>query len=388
MSVSGRGPRREERTFTRYVRALDPEGNPPDEERFLLLWKTLRAALRSELKKRGLWAGSPRYVGIYGWETWAASAPPSGGDHERPQTALDELVGECYLFVFVDRLRSLRAQLQLKPNIDGLIFLSLRHFLYERQREHDPVGYRVFEVARAAVRRAVARQSLQVWAGDPRIRNDTLLGWSAPAGAPPGRIERPRVGPWIRELMPDLVAARGRALAAVIERLGERIVELRGEGLEAFFFRDLIDPLKSAVREHWAATLAGFLVAAGSCPASAGISLPQSAEDRLAEVQSYERLTSCMERRLEGLDADDRTRRHLSALWRYLCSQAEEAALGGEGVAGRDLAAAWPASQRQIAERLQIPRDRLPALFAALRQLIEACRAAECVRIAAAERRA
>jgi hypothetical protein len=366
MSGSGKTPHPKERVFTRYVRALDPAGNPPDEGTFLVLFKSLRAVLKVELKRRGLWGSSPCYLGIYGWESWAGSSALADGGHDRSGGALDELAAECYLFVFVDRLRSLKAQLMIKPNIDGLVFLNLRHFLHERQREHDPVGFRIFQVAQEAVQRAVARGELSVLAGDPRIRNDTLLGWSVPAAIPQGKVEISKIEMWGSELMPDLIAAKGKALDVLVERLRERFVELREEGLEAVFFKDLIDPLKSGVREHWAAALSGSLVPQESQPPSAEISVPPVAEERLAEIDSYEHLTSRMEQHLDHLESDARTRGYLLLLWRYLRSQAE-----------RGPASARPASLRRIAGQLQIPRDRLPALFATLRQLIATYRTAE-----------
>jgi len=375
MSASGGAPRPKERVFTRYVRALDPAGNPPDESEFLLLCRALRAALKVELKRRGLWCSSPGYVGIYGWRSWAASAALASGGRDRSRGALDELVTECYLFVFVDRLRSLKAQLKIKPNIDGFVFLNLRHFLHERQREHDPLGFRVFQIAQGAVRRAIAQRDLLLMAGDPRIRNNTLLGWSEPAAVPQRKVESARVEAWGRELMPALIAAKGKALDDIVGCLSEQLAELRREGLEAFFFKDLVDPLKRGVRERWAATLSGFLMSRGSQPPPFGIAVPPVAEEHMTEMDSYEHLTSRMELCLDHVEADSRTHGYLATLWRYLRSQAEDSFGGGEeGATAREV---WPASQRRIAEHLQIPRNRLPALFATLRQLVETCRTVE-----------
>jgi len=69
---------------------------------------------------------------------------------------LEELLADCYAFIFVDRLRTLQVQLAIKPNIDGLIFLNIRNFLYERQKDHDPLGYHVFTVVVAAVKKCLA----------------------------------------------------------------------------------------------------------------------------------------------------------------------------------------------------------------------------------------
>ena len=174
-----------ESVFTEHVRTLAGRAslNP---HRLEELWSALRAALRSELKRRGLWETPPVYLGIYGWESWEAS-----GEKE---TALEELLAECYSYIFFLRLRSLEAQLKLKENIDGLIFLNIRHFLHERQKEHDPLGSQVFQVLQAAVRAAVAEGDLYVLQGDERIRNHTVL--SAYSGGPALEPAREGLAPW------------------------------------------------------------------------------------------------------------------------------------------------------------------------------------------------
>ena len=135
--------------FTDHVRALGT-GEPLDSRRFETLWAALRAALRGELKRRGLWDSPPSYLGIYGSGSWETA--DGGKTHE---SALEELLVECYSYIFISRLRSLQAQLSLKTNIDGLVFLNIRHFLHERQKQHDPIGSQVFEVLQSAVRFAV-----------------------------------------------------------------------------------------------------------------------------------------------------------------------------------------------------------------------------------------
>ena len=158
------------RVFTEHVRALEG-GGEPDPQRLAAVRGALQGALRGELRRRGLWNAPPDYLGVYGAEGW--------------EDALEELVSALYAFVFVERSRALQAQLRIKPNVDGLVFLNVRHFLHERQKEHDPLGSQVFEVLQSAVRRAVAVGDLHVLAGDPRVRNETVLGFRPDAG-PPG----------------------------------------------------------------------------------------------------------------------------------------------------------------------------------------------------------
>jgi hypothetical protein len=137
--------------FTRFLRNLEPDG-PLEQENgdFDEVWTALRRLLVSELRRRSLWSLPPACLGIYGCATWA--------DPE----AVEELVADCFVFIFAERFRSLKAQLRNKPNVEGLILRNVRNFLHETQRRHDPVGFRVFTVLRSAVRGALSTGELQV----------------------------------------------------------------------------------------------------------------------------------------------------------------------------------------------------------------------------------
>lgn len=335
-SSAQRWPRRSglPSVFTAFVRNGLQGERTPDADLFHDAWHALRASLVCEIKKRGLWQSPPSYLGAYGWESW---------DSEASQGALGELVADCYAFVFVDRLQSLKRQLQEKPDIDGLVLLNIRHFLHERQRAHDPLGFRIFEMLQEVVEEAVSSGALHVLASDRKIRNDTFLGFDPAAELPatPADLE-PIVLRWNDELMPDLVTARTRQQAAVVRRLRERLLELPRRGVEVFRFKDLLDPLKRDVRERWAA-----------------LQEPALPESNVESRQSFEELTHCISSSIEGLEADSRTRAQLKALWIHLWQQ--------HGEEGRE--AGLP-SYRQLGQRLSIPRERLPVLFALLRRLV------------------
>ncbi|HVR99991.1 MAG TPA: hypothetical protein VMW27_25425 [Thermoanaerobaculia bacterium] len=355
-SAAQRWPRRTSTPslFTAFVRSLQGAGTP-DADLFHDAWHGLRAVLVGEMKKRGLWQSSPSYLGIYGWERWDSEEP--GGD-PRAQAALGELVADCYAFIFVDRLQSLKRHLQDKPDIDGLVRLNIRHFLHERQKGHDPLGYRVFELLQAAVEEAVACGELYLLAGDRKIRNDTLLGFhpaAEPQPAPPD-LER-IVMRWNDELVPALIAARTRQQPTVAQ-LRVFLLELPGRGIEAFRFRDLLEPLKRDARGRWAALLGkeekgSVAPPPGAVPAAAPVPPGSTAESR----QSFEDLTRCVSTSIDRMDADLRTRTQLATLWHYLWRQQ------GEG-------ASRVPSHRQLSRCLNIPRERLPLLFALLRQIM------------------
>lgn len=366
----------EPRVFTDHVRALSG-AEALESRQFEALWRALRAAVRRELRRRGMWDSPPVYLGILGGESWEAS-----------EGALDELLAECYSYVFVARLRSLQAQLKIKPNVEGIVVLSIRHFLHERQREHDPIGSQVFDVLHAAVVQAVNEGELRVLAGGERVRNDTVLGFEDGLESPGRRRTEiaALVGRWNDDLLPDLLTSRGRRQEEVIRLLRQRLPDLFREGVTTFRFKDLVDPLKADVRARWAALL--DLEQGESAPRMAGEG--GDAEERVVapergfeERQHFRKLIDCVLKSLAGLEVDPKTRGYLAVLWQFLRLQASEGAEAQPSSRlGRALDAEISAgdeerpSHRKLGEQLRIPRERLPSLYRTVGDLVKRCSAA------------
>jgi hypothetical protein len=358
--------------FTAFVRSQQG-GETPDADLLHDAWNGLQAALGAELKRRGLWHSPPCYLGVYGYERW--DAEETVGDpmshawcRTRPiQSALAELVTDCWAFIFSARMQSLKLQLTDKENIDGLVLRNVKNFLHERQREHDPVGFRVFERVQGALADAVSRRALYVLGGDPRIRNNTVLGFERDGELRlPSQELGPIVARWNDELLPGLVTARGREEAAVLERLGGLLLGLPRQGFPCFRFKDLVDPLKSDARQRWAAFLAredsgGRVECAPDQIQVLRQVLPECAVE---SRQSFEYLIRCVSVSIDHLEVDPRTRGYLTALWSALQQQQEA-----------------PLSHRQLSQQLQIPRERIPALFTILKQIVARCRLAGKARI-------
>jgi hypothetical protein len=365
------------------VRSSDPQ-----ERDVAPVLAELRRALRAEIKRRGLWDSSPSYLGVYGAERWqggtvAELAPGLGGG------PLDELLADCFGYIFVDRLRSLSAQLLVKDDIEGLVYLNVRHFVHERQRDCDPLGTRVFQVLHRAVQAAVDAGELEILAGDARIRNDTLLTFDAgsedvPAERRSERIAR-RVARWCDDLLPDLVTATGRREDPLVERLRARLPELWDDGFNVIPFHELIDPLKAEVRGRWATILGNARERLGIAgPAAAPFAGrsgkgeagdpgerfaavdPEPGPDLVFEQRDrFRALVDCVVRALARLPGDDRSRRTIERLWGYLRVWSAEGGLAGDRLP----------SHRELASRLGLPRERIPGALATIRGLIDECRA-------------
>lgn len=350
--------------FTRYLRALDPRGEP-GAEAFDEMWQALRNALVCELQRRALWTSPPSYLGVYGWESWQEEERGPG----RTESALEELLTDCYTFIFLKRLPRLQAQLELKPNVDGFVFLYLRNYLHDRQRHCDPLGFRIFKVLRTAVREAVARGELQVLGEDARIVNETLL--AATAGEAPGRVSgaddlRPIVERWNDDLLPDLVTAGGTRHRLLLGGLRRRLLALEVEGVRVVRFKDLADTVKNDVRLRWAAlydTGEGESVPEAGGERARVVRLIEPAR-RPEEMDSFRKLTRCVADLLERLDESARTRHYLQTLWGFLCTYAS-----GEGPEHLP-------SNRRLSGVLCIPRERFPGLWETLGRLMRSCQAA------------
>jgi hypothetical protein len=316
----------------------------------------------SELKRRSLWSLSPACLGIYGCATWA--------DPE----ALEELVADSFVFIFAERFRSLKAQVRYKPNVEGLILRNVRNFLHETQRRHDPIGFRVFTVLRSAVRGALSAGKLQVIAGSPSVRLDTVL--ASCLGASPEEAARPEelllhVLAWNDDLLPDLITARGWDVRQVTASLERHFRGLEAEGIRAFRFHDLVDALRQDARARWRAV---WVHSPEGIP-------PRLEEDsfaavaRLVEVpgederESLQKLLACLEQSVKRVaEPPARSRDYLRRLLVFLKTHAADAS-DDRGAPGKELP-----SYRQLAQLLAIPRERLPDLFRTLQDLAEACR--------------
>lgn len=350
--------------FTRLVRTLPAD---PGEPLMDAVWAALANALRTELRRRGLWDAPPSYLGVFGWEHWydveRGGMASSGGLHS--QGPLDELVAECFSYNFIDRLRSLVVQLGKKPTIDGLVRLNVRHFVYERQRHHDPLGFRVFEVLREAVEEGLRQGFLWTLDGSTRIANAVVLTSVRKEVS----LTKPEslasvVRRWNDVLLPDLLLAVGRHREGLSERLVEHLEELPKEQVFRFRFKDLVDPLKADARLRWAELMAqGFH---GGAPTlwNEPVSLPDVS---LEERDRFQWLALRVATQIEEMEIEPLKREYLARLWAFLAPTSEAPKALEEKVL----------SHRRLSRQLNIPRDRMPDLMGSLAETLSQVRNTE-----------
>ncbi|MCP4546833.1 MAG: hypothetical protein GY835_10260 [bacterium] len=340
-----------ERIYTSYVSSLKADGSPPDTGSFREVCEHLRRDLIREMGKSRLWNAPPAFVGMSG-SSW------QDGD------ALDELLHDCYISIFVRRLKGLRNQVKLGRDVAGLVRRNIRQRLSELRRKVDPIGYRVFQLLQSAILRAIEAGELHVLEGDPDIRNATVLGFGPRAGPDDACLElADHVRAWNDELLPELITARGGAVAPIEERLTSLIVGLKTAGIEAFGFKDLIDPMKRDVRQRWHAVWANEVDEVTVVPPPD----PAAGADRLGDLHR------CVSVSIDELTERKKTKDYLWKLWIFL-----------RGLALDD---EYPKGTRtrppdvKISDDLDIPRGRLPDLFGILGRLVKACLAGVADRV-------
>lgn len=232
--------------FSKYLDSLDQSGQPRDQTIFDELWKALRVAIVREMRFRSLWGTPPGDVGYYGADNWSEG------------NVLDELITDCYIYIFDRRMDRLRKQRSVEANIDDLVHRIIKLFLYGAQKDHDPLGYRIFESLRSAIESLLRRDAIYILEGGPKISNNTVLGFTADSDPQALSLDVdlvPQVEVWNDDLLPDLITAKLGPRAGVLSKLETCISQLPAAGVEAFRFRDLLQPFKRDVRTRWRALL-------------------------------------------------------------------------------------------------------------------------------------
>jgi hypothetical protein len=346
--------------LTTFVRQLTPAAPEASPELFEEVWSALRGMLVRELKRRGSWTAPPSFLGIVGYEQWTSLR--SDAD------ALDELAAQCFEFIFVKRIQSLRNQAEVKDTIDGIVALNIRHFLLEVQRDNDPLGFRVFEVLRRVVQHQLEGGGLVLVQGDPRVRNDTLLA-RVPGLTPDLMLAvdpSPLAERWSTAYLDPLVTASHSELSDLLQTLGDELSDWLEPDRPGFRFGDLAAPLKQKVRAGWAGRLAESVFSSDRSPPSGPGEGAKNAEAR----RRFAWLSQCVRSALESLKLRAKTRRYFERLWKFL----ESFAADSPELQKLDVGDSELPSHRELSTLLQIPRERIPGLLETLGERLRECR--------------
>lgn len=334
--------------INRYVQAL-AKGHEASTAVFESAWRALRGQLRRELRQKSLWSSPPSYVGVYDCESWGDRRSRSVGTG----SPLEEFLHDCFTFVLVERIPQLLARLKLNEDIEGDVRLYVRNFVHGRQKDHDPLGFRLFELLRAAIMLAQDADELFILAGDPSVRNNTVLAFSPNASASPVKELGSLANGWSSGAIADLFSSGPGSRQKAVERLRGNLLQLESQGIEAFNFKAAIDGLKFDVRAQLAVL---FELEQGepiiAIDAEGGKTLIRSLQPEtwVEDIDSYRKLVACVSELVMRSEAREQTRAYLERLWgalRRFATSVEDR---------------LPA-HRQLAKLLEIPRARIPEML-------------------------
>lgn len=325
------------------------------------LWRALEAVVVAELRRRGLWSVSPRYLGFVG-DRWHDPGAPGGGP-------MAELLSEVFFEAVAHPLARWRTLLaDPAANLEAALVKAVRHAVHALHRRNDRLGYALYQRAREAVEAALAAGELRLVGGeDGKIGNASLLGAPGRKRDSPASPEAlaARVPAWVDELLPELVTGLKEKRREAVARLQRRLAGLAGEGIEVWRFKDLMDPLKAEIRARWqhrgadAGELATEIDDQGLHRL---VRLVQPLHPRRIELEHLEKLLACIAEQIERHSAQQRTLEHFWSLWSYLGSHADPASDEPR----------LP-SARELARLLDIPREKIPSLLETLGRFLQLC---------------
>lgn len=333
------------------------------------LLQKLEAVVVTELRRRGLWTASPRYLGFLG-EQWRE---PAGGG------PLRELLSEVFVSAIAEPLPRWRNLLaDPAANLEAALVQAIRNHLHDLQRRHDRLGYDLYQRAKEAVLLAIEAGELfrahDENDGDKNIRigNTTLLSADPAMKAEVAPAEKlaEKVPLWIDELLPDLVVGVKESRRQAVQQLRRHLTRLAAEGIVAWRFKDLMDPLKAAVRARWqnrskepdndeGATVTIF-DGEGNREL---VHILNPRDPEKLEREHLEKLLECLAAQIGRHDAQQRTLDHIWALFLYLqtfiAPESEDDELP---------------SARELERLLKIPREKVPSLLEILGRFLRLCR--------------
>ena len=245
----------EEHRFTRWIALLSGDNEPTPGE-FDDVWTLLRGWVRRALQRRGMWDRRPVYLGILGAGSWVHhdSADGEGVPTGATRDALDELVQEVYVEVFVKRLPTLTRYVQRGRTVEAVVRRAIDQAIHERQSARDPLGQRLYQWLRSAAQMGVDRGRITLLDGGVKLQSASVLHFGGRQPDGPSAIadldEHVRL--WNDDLFVDWLTAKGREAEGIVARLADLLLELPSHGIETVRFEILVQALTRDTRTRLA----------------------------------------------------------------------------------------------------------------------------------------
>lgn len=235
----------------RLRRALETDS--PDDH--LAVLAELGRMIASRLRAIEMWDQPPQFLGYGEVARWAEAYPADPEAHAEDYATAPPTL-DFYTDRFVPALDGdgpLATVRSTTGDVAGYVAVMVRHFLIDRQRKQDPVGYAVFKTLEAVVQELARAGTAQLSDLHERkskpglIRRATRVRFPNPVG--------PRPTAPVHELVVAAdtlrgnvhkLSKRGRGAQAL---LGPAVAALPVSGVEGFEFGELLVPLQAAVRE-------------------------------------------------------------------------------------------------------------------------------------------
>lgn len=232
-------------------RALDTKADE-DRVRFMA---ALGRLIERRLRAIEMWDQKPEYLGYPDVGQWKDIYPPGfeghTGEYAAAAPTIDFLADS--LTPALDADGTMAKALRRGEEVGGYITIMVRNFLTDRQKNHDPVRYRVFKnleaVAEALETSGVVKVSNRDGGRPPRIRRVSRVRFvnttAGEAATDTGLIETvlaaPSLSGCLHKLAKKGVGAQ-RLLRPAVEYLPKA-------GIGEFVFGELLTPLQARVRE-------------------------------------------------------------------------------------------------------------------------------------------
>jgi biotin operon repressor len=225
--------------FTPYIFEVTKDDNflPPKE-----LLTAIGDKLCQEMKNRNLWDKSPSWLGC------------SGDKWERYSDEFNNLIKYFYGKSILNRLNSLQARAKKGLDIDNYVIGNIKNDLTREQQKWDKVGHAVYENLNFVVMHLVEEEILKIcrcvkkW--KTKIHRNTLLAFSSCDSTTIAddklMYEALRQNTWFVDQ--SFLTKLGQKNNRQEEHLRDMFCQLRASNVNRFYFCDLIEPVKKAVR--------------------------------------------------------------------------------------------------------------------------------------------